>query len=282
VSAFKRRTNLAGGIAAGLLGAVVLALPASAAAAAPPAPPTSRLEGAFDMKAKILRTKNIQGEKKGQKYSREWKFAPSCATGVCTKVKLNRSLKDGKHQKLTLKWDGKKYASKMTLKEAGICGGKTVKNAGTAVVKISATVTETVDYKGTPVSTKITGTFAADHKIVCPGGSLKASTASSLTGTRSDPPKQPKPPTADFERSPESGSLVDGPVMVSFYDTSFDDDGGNIVAWSWNFGDGSPTDTTQNPSHQYTAAGTYNVTLTVTDSDDGLTATQSRTVQIDP
>ena len=30
----------------------------------------------------------------------------------------------------------------------------------------------------------------------------------------------------------------------------------------WNFGDGSATSTTQNPSHTYSAAGTYNVTLT--------------------
>lgn len=40
---------------------------------------------------------------------------------------------------------------------------------------------------------------------------------------------------------------------------------GNPQSWFWDFGDGN-TNTTQNPSHTYTAAGTYTVCLTVTDS----------------
>jgi PKD repeat protein/uncharacterized protein YfaP (DUF2135 family) len=36
----------------------------------------------------------------------------------------------------------------------------------------------------------------------------------------------------------------------------------NITSWLWNFGDGS-TSTLQNPSHTYTTAGVYNVSLTV-------------------
>lgn len=35
------------------------------------------------------------------------------------------------------------------------------------------------------------------------------------------------------------------------------------VSWSWDFGDGSPLDNTQNPSHTYALGGTYNVTLIV-------------------
>ncbi len=40
--------------------------------------------------------------------------------------------------------------------------------------------------------------------------------------------------------------------------------GSSIKSWSWNFGDGSPLVTIQNPTHIYTAAGTYQVHLTVT------------------
>lgn len=43
---------------------------------------------------------------------------------------------------------------------------------------------------------------------------------------------------------------------------------GSIANWSWNFNDASPADNNQNPTHNYTTDGTYNVTLTVT-SDSG-------------
>ncbi len=38
--------------------------------------------------------------------------------------------------------------------------------------------------------------------------------------------------------------------------------------FSWNFGDGSPESTLQNPSHAYTTSGTYTATCTVTDSQN--------------
>lgn len=39
------------------------------------------------------------------------------------------------------------------------------------------------------------------------------------------------------------------------------------ISYSWDFGDGSPGDLRQNPSHVYTAPGTYAVTVTI--SEDG-------------
>ncbi len=39
---------------------------------------------------------------------------------------------------------------------------------------------------------------------------------------------------------------------------------GSILNWSWNFGDGSPLDITQNPNHNYLTGGIKNVQLTVT------------------
>jgi len=41
---------------------------------------------------------------------------------------------------------------------------------------------------------------------------------------------------------------------------------GDIISWSWEFGDGG-TSSEQNPSHTYFSPGTYSVTLTVTDED---------------
>ncbi len=58
-------------------------------------------------------------------------------------------------------------------------------------------------------------------------------------------------------------------VAVSFSSAGSSDSDGTIVSYAWDFGDGG-TSTAVNPTHTYTATGTYNVSLTVTD-DGGAT-----------
>lgn len=53
-------------------------------------------------------------------------------------------------------------------------------------------------------------------------------------------------------------------MTVKFEDRSWDPDG-NIASWHWNFGD-NINSTEQNPTHTFAEAGTYTVTLTVTDN----------------
>ncbi|MCB9262117.1 MAG: gliding motility-associated C-terminal domain-containing protein [Flavobacteriales bacterium] len=53
---------------------------------------------------------------------------------------------------------------------------------------------------------------------------------------------------------------------------------GNIVSWYWMFGDGT-TSTAQNPTHRYSASGTYQVTLTVT-TNNGCTNTITKDVTV--
>jgi PKD repeat protein len=69
----------------------------------------------------------------------------------------------------------------------------------------------------------------------------------------------PLPPIADFTGSPTSGSP---PLTVSFMDTST----GSPTSWIWTFGDigAGNTSTLQNPVHNYTTNGNYNVTLLAT------------------
>ena len=70
---------------------------------------------------------------------------------------------------------------------------------------------------------------------------------------------------ADFSGSPTSGPA---PLSVQFTDLSSVP---GASAWLWNFGDGT-TDTNQNPTHLYAAAGVYDVRLDVTGSNGVVTA----------
>ena len=78
------------------------------------------------------------------------------------------------------------------------------------------------------------------------------------------------PPVAAFNE-------VCAGLVCNFTDGSSDSDG-SITGWNWDFGNGVST-TQQSPSHTYTTAGNYSVSLTVTD-DDGATNTVSRSVAV--
>ncbi len=67
-------------------------------------------------------------------------------------------------------------------------------------------------------------------------------------------------------------------LTANFTDTSTDS-GGTIGSHSWNFGDGSTSSAT-NPSHTYSAAGTFSVTETVTDSGNGTTSSVTHSVTV--
>ncbi|MFH1687738.1 MAG: PKD domain-containing protein [bacterium] len=82
----------------------------------------------------------------------------------------------------------------------------------------------------------------------------------------------PVPPVAAFVGSPTSGAL---PLSVNFTDQST----GDITSYSWTFGDGG-TSTAQNPSHQYTAAGTYTVALTVSGPGGNDTETKTNYITV--
>jgi gliding motility-associated-like protein len=68
-------------------------------------------------------------------------------------------------------------------------------------------------------------------------------------------------PTADFSADRLMGCF---PLNVNFTDASIPGTG-TITNWFWDFGDGN-TSTQQNPSHVYTGAGNFTVTLRITNS----------------
>ena len=65
-------------------------------------------------------------------------------------------------------------------------------------------------------------------------------------------------PIAHYSTFTTDVSSGNAPLTVTFTDTS---GAPPATAWSWDFGDGSGIDTTQNPVHTYTVSGVYSVVL---------------------
>jgi len=90
-------------------------------------------------------------------------------------------------------------------------------------------------------------------------------------------------PTADFTFTPPKPCVGD---KIQFTDGS-SSPGGLIASWSWSFGDAGTggfhggSSTLQNPTYTYAAAGTYTVTLTVTDVN-GCKATTMKNITVLP
>ncbi len=94
--------------------------------------------------------------------------------------------------------------------------------------------------------------------------------ASALALDPAGAPPANQPPVVAFSWN------CDGPACT-FTSGSSDPDG-SIAGYSWTFGDGASS-AAQNPTHIYAGAGTYTVTLTVTD-DQGATNAMSRSVGV--
>lgn len=96
------------------------------------------------------------------------------------------------------------------------------------------------------------------------------------TGTISAPPLvQNQAPMAVASADVTSGKA---PLVVTFDSSASTDSDGTITGYSWDFKDGRFS-TEANPSHKFTKAGTYEVTLTVTD-DGGMTASDFITINV--
>jgi PKD repeat protein len=134
---------------------------------------------------------------------------------------------------------------------------------------------------GTPTR-DTAGAAATSHTFTAPGIYTVTLTTTDDLGTTASASHQVTvdKPSAAFAFSPSSPA-PNAPVSFDASDTS--DPGSSINDYSWNFGDGTSADSGLTPSvsHTFTTAGTYPVTLTVTDQL-GLTNSTTEQVVIAP
>lgn len=121
---------------------------------------------------------------------------------------------------------------------------------------------------------------SASHDYAAAGSYLVTLTVTDndgLTDTATKTVKATVLPVASFTATPTSGA---SPLAVSFNASASNDSDGNLVGYSWAFGDGT-TGSGVNVTHTYTTAGNYTASLTVTDND-GLTASASSAISVSP
>ena len=114
----------------------------------------------------------------------------------------------------------------------------------------------------------VAGTYTVTLTVTDNDGATGTSTTTATIQTA--------PPVAD-SGGPYSGTAG---VAVPFDGSASSDPDGTIAVYAWDFGDGSTGNGTT-PSHTYTAANTYTVTLTVTDNQ-GATGSATTIATISP
>ncbi|QXP54745.1 PKD domain-containing protein [Cellulophaga sp. HaHa_2_95] len=129
--------------------------------------------------------------------------------------------------------------------------------AGTNVTTLIPNVTHTGISVSPLTSVGLNFTNPVAYTVTAADGSTQVYTVTVIV------PAVNQAPSAEATSDISSG-LIDLEVQFSG-STSYDPDDGDILSYSWDFGDGT-TAITANPSHTFTTAGTYMVTLTVSDN----------------
>jgi PKD domain len=258
-------------VAVSLCSMVLLVSAASAAGI------NARVQGTFSMRARVTAAVNVRGERAGEVLRRRWVIRSSdCRRNICRLLHLDRQRSDHRYSRLTLRRTGAgRYAGTGAFEIALSCHGRVSPHGSRAGYSISMRITAASSIGGVRFARRITATY--DNR------------------TRSDTTRCPLGPSHDAARyrgqvtshlpvAPTAGFsvLVDPTTdIASFTDTSSPESA--RARRQWDFGDplsgASDRSAARDPQHQFSAPGSYEVTLTETDHD-GLSATASQIITI--
>lgn len=238
----------------------------------------ARLQGTFTMHGRLTSVDNVRGEHGGQRVTRRWRFVSRCRRGACAKVILYRERDRRATDVVTLhRRRANVYAGTGQFYVPLSCAGRAYRRGGLAAEIITVRITRAEAVQTKRFATAITAVYrnpARYNGTLCSGflGHDGARYSGRATAA-------PGPPTADFSAAPNVATQ-----SAAFSDASRrGSSGAPIRAWRWSFGDpasgSANSSSAANPSHTFSAHGTYAVTLTVTDAN-GLTASASHPVTV--
>jgi hypothetical protein len=232
------------------------------------------------MLAHVTVAVNVRGEHRGELLHRLWTVsALDCRGSVCQRLRLRRQRSDGHHSRIVLhRVAPGRYAGAGRFFIALRCLGRTYRQGAVARYRITLAVAAWTAVEDVRFARRITATYSNPMRIdrtPCPLG--PSHDAARYSGHALAP--VPAPPLASFSSSPSAA-----PETIAFTDTSRPGGGGAaIVSRLWNFGDpasgSADTSRVADPVHRFTAAGNYQVSLTVTDAN-GLSASVVQTVAV--
>jgi PKD repeat protein len=265
--------------ALGLLrgGAVLLALAVMLAAAGSARAADARITSTYLMHGRIVTAVRVHGERRGQSVTRRWTFtALGCKRSVCPRLTLRRQRSANRYDRVTLaRVSAGSYTGSGRFTSALRCRGRRFPHGLVVPYTVRVQVRQVVAVGGIAFASRLSAVYTNRRRIDrtrCPIG--PSHDAARYAGTAV---ALPSPPAATFQVATQPAA-----DSATFTDTSIPGPGGaRIVGRLWQFGDpasGAADTATASPAaHTFSAPGTYEVSLTVTDAN-GLTATSTQTV----
>jgi hypothetical protein len=259
---------------------ILLFAPAAASARAPVPRIDARVAGAFQMQARVNEAVNVRGEHRGMHLRREWTITPGgCVGSVCARLSVRRQRSAGMQETLTLKRTGVgAYAGDSSFYAPLRCRGRTYRHGMRVPYRITLTIVGAETVQAIMFARRIAATYTNLRRVDTTPCSLAPSHDAALyTGAALSP--LPTPPAVSVTATVDEATATAAFTSVATPAI----DGAPIISRQWNFGDpasGAADGSIETyPTHIFSAAGSYAVTLTVTDAN-GLTATATQEVQI--